>query len=135
MKSLKIENNLETRKKILLSLFWTNRKAVRTEGCEPLLIKKIVTTTNTYTPTNNKLLKLTDDILEDIEKDIEADRSVEFEINIGEEFLKATIKNDSFSVSAQKNEVLEEEIIEKLELEMKRKYPNICQSFEPRVKS
>jgi hypothetical protein len=135
MKSIQIENNLDARKNLLLSLFWTNRKTIRTEGCEPFYIKKIVTSTNTYVPEPPKLLKLTDDIFEDIENDIEAGKSVDLEISCGNEYFNASISEDAFSISAQKNEDLEDEIVEKLELEYKRKTPNICMTFYPRVQS
>ncbi len=65
------------RKKLMVMLFWTNRKAVRTEGCEPFLLKKITTQDNTYTP-EDKTVKLSDEeILNDLEQNI-ADGKLKF---------------------------------------------------------
>ncbi|MBM4241220.1 MAG: hypothetical protein FJ150_06115 [Euryarchaeota archaeon] len=116
----------------ILSLFWTNRKAARTEGCAPFFIKKIITKDSTYTPEPGKLLKLSQEILDDILDDMDAGKPVDFELNIGNEILQAQIKDDFFSVSAKKNSEIEDEIIEKLE-ELKREHPNFCQTFIPRV--
>ena len=50
MKSIKIDNDMGFEQKLLLCLYWTNRKAVRTEGCAPFLIEKIVTSDATHAP-------------------------------------------------------------------------------------
>ena len=133
MKSLEISGNMDSRRKMLMSLFWTNRKSVRTEGCAPFLIEKITTDDNTYTAEGNKYIKLTGDILDKVLEDIENYKSVEFDIILGEENIKAIFKDNVFSVETTKTKELEDEIIEKLEQEEKRKYPNICLSFPPRV--
>ena len=77
-------------------LFWINRKAARTEGCAPFLIKKIVTEENTYTPEDTKLLKLTDAIIDDIIKSIEEKKPVKFEILMGTEYINAELDDNSF---------------------------------------
>ena len=43
MKSIEITGNMDSKRKLLMSLFWTNRKGARTEGCAPFLIEKIKT--------------------------------------------------------------------------------------------
>ena len=43
MKLIKMDKGMDFKQKLLLCLYWTNRKAVRTEGCAPFLIRKIVT--------------------------------------------------------------------------------------------
>ena len=133
MKSMEITGDMDSKKKLLMSLFWTNRKGVRTEGCAPFLIEKIKTENNTYMAEGGKFLKLSDDILGDILKNIDDKKAVEFDIKLGEEDIKASLQNDIFSVNTTKTKELEDEIIEKLEEESKRKYPNICFSFPPRV--
>ena len=133
MKTIKIDNDLDSRHNLVLSLFWTNRKAARTEGCASFLIKKVITKDVTYTPEPGKLLKLSKKILKDILNNMDTGELVDFEINIGEEVFKATIKDDLFSISAQKSPELEYEIIEKLEEELKREHPNFCQTFILRV--
>lgn len=133
MKSVEITGNMDSKRKLLMSLFWTNRKGVRTEGCAPFLIEKIKTEKNTYTPEKGKFLKLSEDILEDILEDMDDKKEVKFDIKLGEENIKASFKDDIFTVDTTKTKDLEDEIIEKIEQERKRKYPNICFSFPPRV--
>lgn len=133
MKSLEITGNMDSRRKLLMSLFWTNRKSVRTEGCSPFLIEKITTDDNTYTAKNDEFLKLSGDILDEVLSKIENKKLVKFQIKLGEEDIKASFKDNVFSVETTKTKELEDEIIEKLKQEEKRKYPNICFSFPPRV--
>lgn len=133
MKSLEITGNMDSRRKLLMSLFWTNRKSVRTEGCSPFLIEKITTDDNSYTAKKEEFLKLSGDILDEVLSKIENKGLVEFQIKLGEEDIKASFKDDVFSVETTKTKELEDEIIEKLKQEEKRKYPNICFSFPPRV--
>lgn len=133
MKSMEITGNLDTRKKLLTALFWTNRKGARTEGCAPFHIEKISTEDKTYVADGNKFLKFNDEILEDVLGKIENGKNVDFILTLGEETFNASLSDGTFSVSAEKSKELEDEIIEKLEMEMQRKYPNICESFFPRV--
>jgi hypothetical protein len=56
MKSVEITGNMDSKRKLLMGLFWTNRKGVRSEGCAPFLIEKIETENNTYTPEEGKFL-------------------------------------------------------------------------------
>lgn len=133
MKSLEFDSPMESRKKLLTILFWTNRKAARTEGCAPFLLKKIITEENTYTPEDPKLLKLTDAIIDDILNCIDEKKPVKFEILMGTEYIKAELTGNSFTVNTEHSEEIEEEIIEKLDTELNKKFPSICESFKPRI--
>lgn len=133
MKSLEFESGQDNQKKVMVALFWTNRKTARTEGCAPFLIKKIETASETYTPDGKKALKITDEIMETMVETLDAGKIISMEFSMGEEYLKVTLSTDSFSVSAEKSPEIEEEIIEKLEMEFTKKFPNICDSFTPRV--
>ncbi|MDD1774968.1 MAG: hypothetical protein LUQ24_05520 [Methanobacterium sp.] len=133
MKTMEFESGLEPKKKLMVVLFWTNRKAARTEGCAPFKIMKITTQDKTYTPEGRKLLKLSDEILDELEKEIEADNPLYMELNIGNEIIEATLEGNTFTVSTQVSDEIEEEIIQKLTMELQKKYPNICESFTPRV--
>ena len=124
---------MDSKQRLILSLFWTNRKGARAEGCAPFLVKKIITEKNNYAPDGEKLLKLSEDILDDILDDMNSGRRVDLEMELGEETFNATIGKDCFSISAKKDPELEDEIIEKLESELNRKYPNFCETFIPRV--
>jgi len=133
MRELEFESGLDNEKKVMVTIFWTNRKAARTEGCAPFRIKKIQTQNETYTPQGTKLLKISGDIMADMVETLDAGKAIPMEFNIGEEILNVSLSSDSFSVSAQKSPEIEEEIIEKLEMELTKKFPNLCDSFTPRV--
>jgi len=133
MKSIKIDKDMDLKRKLLWCFFWTNRKAIRTEGCAPFLIKKIVTSDATYAPEPGKILKLSNDIFKNIEKDMGVGKIVEFKIEIGNENFDISFQNKVFSVSTKRNKEIEEGIIESLNEELKRGKPNICSSFPQRV--
>ena len=40
MQELNFKSGLDNQKKVMVTLFWTNRKAARTEGCAPFRNKK-----------------------------------------------------------------------------------------------
>jgi len=132
MGTTEITGNMTTKKKVIMSLYWINKKAVISEGCEQFLIKKINTKTTTYISADNKLLKLSSNILEDVLYNIEVGDEVEFEIKFGKEEIKLSICKDVFSISAIKKD-LAIEIAEKLEAEGKKMYPSICSKFPSRV--
>ena len=133
MKTLEFDSQMDSRKKLMTILFWINRKAARTEGCAPFLLKKIVTEENIYTPEDPKTLKLTDAILDDIVQSIDQDKPVKFEILMGTEYINTEIDGNIFTVNTEHSEEIEEEIIEKLDAELNKKFPSICESFKPRV--
>lgn len=134
MKTLEIESGLDPRKKLMVVLFWTNRKAVRTEGCEPFLLKKITTPEKTYTPKGAKLLKLSDEILHDLEKNITDGKPLIIEMNIGEEVIEETLEGNTLTIITKKDKSeIEDEVVDKLSRELIKKYPAVCESFGPRV--
>ena len=133
MKTLEFESGLDPRKELMVILFWTNRKTARTEGCAPFTLQKIITPENTYISHDTKLLKLTDEILDELERNIEDNQPLYFEISMGEELIEASLEGNVFSISTSKSSEIEDEIIEKLNIELAKKYPSVCESFEPRV--
>jgi hypothetical protein len=133
MKKVEFDSGLDSQKKVMVSLFWTNRKAARTEGCAPFLIKKIITTNNIHTPEGTKLLKIADEIMDDMAQTLDAGETVDMEVIIGEESINASLSADAFSVSVVKSPEIEDEIVEKLKMEMQKKFPSLCDSFAPRV--
>ena len=133
MKTIEIESNLDPDKKLMVILFWTNRKAARTEGCAQFVLDKITTPEKVYTGEGTKILKLTEEILEDLENNIKSGKPLRFEIKMGEELIDLSLDNNVITVSTQKSEEIEEEIVDKLQTELKKKYPSICESFKPRV--
>ncbi|OEC86852.1 MULTISPECIES: hypothetical protein [Methanobacterium] len=132
MSTAEITGNIHPKRKIIMGLYWINKKAASTEGCEPFLIEKIITGTNTHVSGENKFLKLSDNILNDILYNMEHQREVKFEIKFGKENIGLSICKNAFSISAAKKE-LEVEIAEKLESEGKKMYPGICSKFPQRV--
>ena len=132
MSIAEITGNINPKRKIIMGLYWISKKAASTEGCEPFLIEKIITGTNTHVSNENKFLKLSDNILDDVLYNMECQREVKFEIKFGKEDIGLSIFKNVFSISAAKKE-LEIEIAEKLESEGKKMYPGICSKFPQRV--
>ena len=133
MKSINIESNADFEKTVLLCVFWTTRKASTIEGCASFHIKKISTPDNLYTQDAGKRLKLSSEILSDMEDSLKNFKPSNIEMHIGEEVLNTYFGNETFSVTAAKNKELEDEITDKLEMEFVKKYPNICPDFVQRV--
>jgi hypothetical protein len=132
MSVAEITANITHKKKVIMSLYWINKKAACTEGCELFIIKKIVTGTNTHIPSDSKFLKLSSNVLNDVLHNMESLNKVEFEIKFGKEDIKLSINKNIFSISAVKKE-LEIEIAQKLESEGKKMFPSICSRFPERV--
>lgn len=133
MKTLEFDSKLDSRKKLMTILFWTNRKAARTEGCSPFLLKEIHTADNSYIQEDPETLKLTDDIIDDVIKSMDAKKPVKFGISMGTEFINAEIDDKMFKVDTKHSEEIENEIVEKLDTELNKKFPSLCESFKPRV--
>jgi hypothetical protein len=133
MKSLKIDTDMDTKRELLWCFFWANRKAIRTEGCAPFMIERIVSGGTTYISEPNKILKLTDTILGQVEKDMKGEKNVQFTIRIGNETFDLAFHHNVFSVIAYKNKEIETEIIESLHEELIRGKPNFCSSFLKRI--
>lgn len=133
MKIVEIRGNMSSKKKLIMSLFWINKKVAGIEGCEPFLIEKIITETNIYTADRNEWIKLSNWILEDILLNLEMGSYVQFKIKFGKENIDVSIHKNNLSLSIKLNKELENDIAEKLELEGKKMYPNICSKFPKRV--
>jgi hypothetical protein len=127
------ESPMDNEKKLMVVTFWVNRKAARTEGCAPFLIKKVTTSQDTHLPDEGKFLKYSEDLIQEIASDLDDGETVEFIFNIGEEVMDVTLSNNSFSVEVTKSPEIEEEIVDKLEMELRKKFPSLCDSFKPRV--
>jgi hypothetical protein len=133
MRTIKIDIDMDSKRKLLWCFFWSNRAAIRTEGCAPFLIEKIVTSKATYASELGKILKISNDLFKNIEEDMEGGTSVEFKINIGDENFDISFQNKVFSVATHRNKEIEEEIIESLNGDMRRGKPKICPSFPQRA--
>jgi len=72
-------------------------------------------------------------MLSEMQKNSKCFKPFNIEMHIGEEVLNTYFEEEKFSISAAKNKELEDEIINKLEMEFGKKYPNICPEFVPRI--
>lgn len=72
-------------------------------------------------------------MLSEIQNDSTRFKPFNIEMHIGDEILNTYFENETIFISAAKNKELEEEITDKLETELGKKYPNICPDFIPRV--
>lgn len=133
MKSVEFKNSIDSKRKILMSLYWVNKKVAAREGCAPFYIEKIITENTIYLSTDDSSIKMSQVLLKDISKNIESEKKVKFKINMGEECIDTFIHKNVFSVSTTKNKDLEMDIAEKLRLESEKKRPNVCSKFKTRV--
>ncbi|BDH79482.1 MAG TPA: hypothetical protein GXX31_00780 [Methanothermobacter sp.] len=133
MEKIVLGEDLPMEDKLLACLFWAVRKTIREEGCAPLRINKIETSTETYKPEGRKLLKLSQHILDNIMDDMGKGRMVSFELSMGGEVLRVYMDGESFAVESEKTKDLEKEITNKIVEEMKRKRPDFCQTFIPKI--
>jgi hypothetical protein len=131
MKSVEFKNSIDAKRKVLMSLYWVNKKVSVTEGCAPFYIEQIITESTVYMSTDDSSIKMSKVLLKDISKNIEADKKVKFKINMGEERIDTLIHKNVFSVSTTKNKDLEMDIAGKLRLESEKKYPSVCSKFKP----
>jgi hypothetical protein len=132
MTTAKITGNITHKRKVIMGLYWINKKTSITEGCEQFLINKIVTKTNTHMPNGTKFLKLSSNIFDDVLYNMESQNEVKFEIKFGKENIKLSICENIFSIATVKKE-LEIEIAEKLESEGRKMFPSICSKFPGRM--
>lgn len=133
MKSVEFNSSIDSKRKVLMSLYWVNKKVAVVEGCAPFYIEKITTESTIYLSTDDSSIKMSQVLLKDILKNIEANKKVKFKINMGEECIDTFIHKNVFSVSTTKNKDLEMDIVEKLRLESEKKYPSVCSKFKTRV--
>jgi len=133
MESVEFNSCIDSKRKVLISLYWVNKKVAMVEGCAPFYIEKIITESTIYLYDGYSPIKLSLVLLKDILKNIEANKKVKFEIKMGEEYISTSIHKNVFSVSTTKTKDLEIDIVEKLELESEKKYPNVCSKFKTRV--
>ena len=64
---------------------------------------------------------------------MDAKKPVKFGISMGTEFINAEIDDKMFKVDTKHSEEIENEIVEKLDTELNKKFPSLCESFKPRV--
>lgn len=133
MQIVEFLGNMNSKRKVIMSLFWINRKVATTEGCEPFLIKKVVTEKNTYLAGEDQRINLSNVILEEILISIDYNKKVEITVNFGKELINISIDKNILSLSTKMNKELEYEIIKKLEIEGKKMYPTVCSKFPKRV--
>lgn len=133
MRNIELRENMNSKKKLIMSLFWINKKVAGIEGCEPFQIEKIITENNIYVSNENKWIKLSNWILEDVLLNLEMGSYIQFKIKFGKENIDVFMDKNNLSISIKLNKELENEIAEKLELEGKKMYPAICSKFPKRV--
>lgn len=133
MRSVELDKDRDAKKKLIMTLYWINRKTATIEGCAPFLIRRIKTEENMLLAEEGKFLKFSEDVLGDVLTNMEDLKLVEFDINFGKEDIRAFIHEKTFSISLSRTKELEDEIIEKLKQESERKYPHVCSKFHRRL--
>jgi hypothetical protein len=99
MQSLTIDDSRDFKQKLFWCLFWANRKAIRSEGCAPLVIEKIVANEVTYAAEPGAILRLSQDLLKKIEEDMQAGNMVAITIKMGAETFDMSFKHNVFLIA------------------------------------
>lgn len=133
MESIKIKQDQDYEKAVILCIFWSTRKTRTFEGCAPIFISKIATNNRTYLPISKKRLKLTLGMISDIQRDSTHFRPSEVEILIGNELLDVFFNKEMFYINTVKNKELESEITNKLKTEFNKVVPRMCEKFAPKI--
>ncbi|BDZ66991.1 hypothetical protein [Methanobacterium ferruginis] len=130
MESVEFNSCIDSKRKVLMSLYWVNKKVAMVEGCAPFYIEKVITENTIYLSDGYSPIKLSLVLLKDILKNIEANKKVKFEIKMGEEYISTSIHKNVFSVSTTRTKDLEIDIVEKLEVESEKSTRTCVQSLK-----
>ena len=133
MQTIEIEKDIDFENMVLLCIYWTTRKATTIEGCGPLFIKKIITPKTIHTHSPNSMLKLTSNIMNDVQEDMGNFEYLIIEMGLGKEEFIANFCNKNFSINAANNKELEYEIKDELKKQFKKKYPISCPHFLDKI--
>lgn len=133
MQILELDTSRDVRRKLIWCFFWANRKAIRSEGCAPFAIEKVMISAQTFMPEPGEILVLTPDLLKAVEADMASGKLVAFLIRMGGETFEIAFHQNLFSISTRRTKEMEVEIIESLKEDLKRGKPRICASFFQRL--
>lgn len=133
MNSVKLKEKIDSERKLLMILYWINKKTAINSGCDNFLITQINTKNTSYLPRSNESIKLSNIIIRNLINCIKRDEVVEFQIRIGDTDIRTSFQKNIFLISTGNSRELEAEIIDKVEKESKKKFPNICSKFYKRM--
>lgn len=133
MNSIELDGKVDSERKLLMILYWINKKTAIDSGCDNFMINKISTKNTSYLPNSNGSIKLSNNLVKNLLYCITMDEIVEFQIRIGEKNIKTSFQNNVFFISTNNSKELEAEIIDKVKQESKKKFPNICSKFYKRM--
>lgn len=133
MNSVKLTGKIDSERKILMILYWINKKTAINSGCDTFTISQINTKHTSYLPQTNKSIKLSNILIRNLIKCIKMGEIIEFQIRIGNNDIKTSFQKNIFLISTENSKVLETEIIEKIKIESQKKFPNICSKFYKRM--
>lgn len=133
MNSVELNGNIDSERKLLMILYWINKKTAVNNGCDSFIITKINTGNTSYLPKSNESIKLSYILIRNLLNCIKRAERVEFQIKIGEKNIVTSFQENIFFISTSNSKYLEAEIIEKVKKESKKKFPNICSQFYRRM--
>jgi hypothetical protein len=133
MNSVELKGKIDSERKILMILYWINKKTAINSGCDTFIISQINTKHTSYLPQTNESIKLSNILIRNLIKCIKMGEIVEFQIRIGNNDIKTSFQKNIFLISTGNSNELETEIIEKIKIESKKKFPNICSKFYKRM--
>lgn len=133
MISVELNWKIDTERRLLMILYWINKKAAMNGGCDNFIITQINTDNTSYLPGSNESIKLSNILIKNLLNCIKMDEIVEFKIRIGDNDIKISLQKNIFLISTSTSRDLESEIIDKVMKESQKKFPNICSKFYRRM--
>jgi hypothetical protein len=133
MNSVELKGKIDSERKILMILYWINKKTAINSGCDTFIISQINTKHTSYLSQTNESIKLSNILIRNLIKCVKIGEIVEFQIRIGNNDIKTSFQKNIFLISTGNSKELEAEIIEKIKIESQKKFPNICSKFYKRM--
>ena len=133
MNSVELNGKINSERKLLMILYWINKKTAIHGGCDNFIITQICTKNTSFLPKNNGSIKLSNILIKNLLNCIDSNETVKFQIRMGNNNIKTSFQKNIFLISTGSSWELEAEIIDKVERESKKKFPNICSKFYKRM--
>lgn len=133
MKSVQLDWKIDSERKLLMILYWINKKTALSRGCDNFVITPINTNNTSYMSSSSESMKLSNILIKNLLNCIKKEETVEFKIRMGDNDIKTSLQNNIFLISTSISSELEAEIIDKIKRESQKKFPNICSKFYKRL--
>lgn len=107
MNSIKLNWKVDSERKLLMILYWINKKTAMNSGCDNFIITQINTENTTYLPASNESIKLSNILIKNLLNSIKNEEIVKFKIRIGDNDIKTCFQKNIFLISTSTSRDLE----------------------------